>query len=73
LHPVVTTPAPDSAAVAEDDRYSVVLEDGAMFWHAGMVYNNFEIVHVPRFQAADITAFNADIDASMRIYSHRCE
>ncbi len=51
----------------------MVLEDGAMFWHAGMVYNNFEIVHVPRFQAADITAFNADIDASMRIYSHRCE
>ena len=37
-----------------------------------MVYNNFEIVHVPRFQAADIGAFNAAVDATMRIYSHRC-
>jgi len=39
---------------------------------ADMVYNNFEIVHVPRFQATDISAFNAAVDATMRIYSHRC-
>ena len=38
-----------------------------------MVYNNFEIVHVPRFQASDVAAFNAAVDATMRIYSHRCE
>ena len=43
-----------------------------MMQRAGMVYNNFEIVHVPRFQAADIAAFNGAVDATMRIYSHRC-
>ena len=46
--------------------------EAGLDWHAGMVYNNFEIVHVPRFQAADIAEFNAAIDATMRIYSHRC-
>ena len=38
-----------------------------------MYYNNFEVLHVPRYLQEDISNFNAAVDESYNIYRHRCD
>jgi len=37
-----------------------------------MVKNEFEVVHVPRFREDDIMQFADAVEATHKIYEHRC-